>query len=160
MRNLKEFVFKPIPWRKKQKKSFTMLSLVSKSPEETKEFGKKIGKNLFNGTIIALSGKLGSGKTTLIQGIGEGLGIISPIKSPSFTFINEYQGTLPLYHFDLYRLNTEGEIESLGYEEYFYSKGVSVVEWADRALEVLPEKYIEVKFRHLGKNKREIKISV
>jgi len=125
-----------------------MLSIISKNPQETHEFGKKIGKNLFPTSIIALIGKLGRGKTTLIQGIGQGLGITSPIKSPSFTLIHEYQGFLPLYHFDLYRLSSEEEIEHLGYEEYFFKKrGVVVIEWADKMESFLSFPHLKIKIK-------------
>jgi len=134
-----------------------MLSIISKNPEETQKFGKKIGKNLFPKSIIALSGKLGSGKTTLIQGIGEGLGVISPIKSPSFTLVNEYQGPLPLYHFDLYRLSGEEEIEHLGYEEYFFKKkGVVAVEWADKMESFLSFPHLKIKIKMIDFFQREI----
>jgi len=134
-----------------------MLSIISKNPEETRECGKKIGKNLFPTSIIALSGKLGSGKTTLIQGIGQGLGITTPIKSPSFTLIHEYQGFLPLYHFDLYRLISEEEIEHLGYEEYlFKKKGVVVIEWADKMESFLTFPHLKIKIKMIDFFQREI----
>jgi len=134
-----------------------MLSIISKNPEETQKFGKKIGKNLFPKSIIALSGKLGSGKTTLIQGIGEGLGVISPIKSPSFTLVNEYQGPLPLYHFDLYRLSGEEEIEHLGYEEYFFKKkGIVAIEWADKMESFLTFPHLKIKIKMIDFFQREI----
>jgi len=134
-----------------------MLSIISKNPQETHEFGKKIGKNLFPTSIIALIGKLGRGKTTLIQGIGQGLGITSPIKSPSFTLIHEYQGFLPLYHFDLYRLSSEEEIEHLGYEEYFFKKrGVVVIEWADKMESFLSFPHLKIKIRMIDFFQREI----
>lgn len=134
-----------------------MLSIISKNPEETQKFGEKIGKNLFPNSIIALIGKLGSGKTTLIQGIGEGLGVLSPVKSPSFTLIHEYQGPLPLYHFDLYRLTCEEEIEHLGYEEYFFKKrGVVVIEWADKMESLLNFPHLKIKIRMIDFFQREI----
>ncbi len=134
-----------------------MLSIISKNPEETQKFGKKIGKNLFPKSIIALSGKLGSGKTTLIQGIGQGLGITTPIKSPSFTLVNEYQGPLPLYHFDLYRLSSEEEIEHLGYEEYLFKKrGVVVIEWADKMESFLIFPHLKIKIKMVNFFQREI----
>lgn len=134
-----------------------MLSIISNNPEETQKFGKKIGKNLFPKSIIALIGKLGSGKTTLIQGIGQGLGITTSIKSPSFTLVNEYQGSLPLYHFDLYRLTSEEEIEQLGYEEYlFKKKGVVAVEWADKMESFLTFPYLKIKIKMIDFSQREI----
>ena len=125
-----------------------MFSTVTQNPEATKQVGKNLGQNLSPGSIVALIGELGSGKTTLVQGIGEGLRIKSLIKSPSFVIINEYDGPLPLYHFDLYRLNNAEEILSLGYEEYFYEKrGVVVIEWAKKIKDFLPKEYLEINLK-------------
>jgi len=125
-----------------------MFSTVTQNPEATKQVGKNLGQNLSPGSIVALIGELGSGKTTLVQGIGEGLRIKSLIKSPSFVIINEYDGPLPLYHFDLYRLNNAEEILSLGYEEYFYEKrGVVVIEWAEKIKDFLPKEYLEINLK-------------
>ncbi len=122
-----------------------MFSTVTQNPEATKQVGKNLGQNLSAGSIVALTGELGSGKTTLVQGIGEGLKIKSLIKSPSFLIINEYDGPLPLYHFDLYRLDNAEELLYLGYEEYFYEKrGVVVIEWARKIKDFLPEEYLEI----------------
>ena len=126
------------------------------SSEETISFGKSYGSILSRGTTIALLGDLGTGKTTFVQGLGLALDIEDAIQSPTFNYLNIYQGTFPLYHFDLYRLDSERNLDTVGYEEYFYSRGISVVEWADRAKNILPEKHIEVKLKHLGENKREI----
>jgi len=134
-----------------------MFSTVTQNPEATKQVGKNLGQNLSAGSIIALTGELGSGKTTLVQGIGEGMGIKSLIKSPSFVIINEYDGPLPLYHFDLYRLNNAEEILSLGYEEYFYKKrGVVVIEWAKKIKDLLPEEYLEINLKIVNLSKRKI----
>ena len=101
--------------------------------KETLVFGERLGKNLQAGDIIFLFGEIGSGKTTLTQGIGRGLGIGDKcIRSPTFTIINEYFGSLPVYHIDLYRLDTYSEIEALGLEEIFVSSGVSIIEWAEK----------------------------
>lgn len=125
-----------------------MFSIVTKNPEATKQVGKNLGQNLSAGSIVTLTGELGSGKTTLVQGIGEGLMVKGLIKSPSFVIINEYDGPLPLYHFDLYRLNNAEEIFSLGYEEYLYEKrGVVVIEWAEKIKDFLPEEYLEINLR-------------
>ncbi len=122
-----------------------MFSIITKNPEATKQIGKNLGQNLSAGSIVALTGELGSGKTTFVQGIGKGLRIRSLIKSPSFVIINEYDGPLPLYHFDLYRLDNAEEILSLGYEEYFYEKrGIVVIEWAKKIEDFLPEEYLEI----------------
>lgn len=134
-----------------------MYSIVTESSEATKRVGRNLGRNLFSGSIVALTGELGSGKTTLIQGIGEGLGIKSLIKSPSFVIINEYDGPLPLYHFDLYRLGKVEEIFSLGYEEYFYEKkGVVVIEWAMKIKDFLPKEHLDINLEIVSLSKRRI----
>ena len=134
-----------------------MFSTVTQNPEATKQVGKNLGQNLSPGSIVALTGELGSGKTTLVQGIGQGLRIESLIKSPSFVIINEYDGPLPLYHFDLYRLNNAEEILCLGYEEYFYEKrGVVVIEWAKKIKDFLPKEYLEINLKIVDLFKRKI----
>ncbi len=124
-----------------------MLSFLTKKTEETYGLGEKLGKRIFSPSLIALMGDLGSGKTVFTQGIGKGLGIKGRIRSPSFVIINEYPGDIPLYHFDLYRISQE-EVETLGYEEYFYApKGVVVIEWADVIPYLLPPQYLEVRIK-------------
>jgi tRNA threonylcarbamoyladenosine biosynthesis protein TsaE len=106
-----------------------------------KEYGRKLGETLGSGAVVALVGDLGTGKTTLAQAIAIGLGVTEPVTSPTFTIICEYfSGRLPFYHFDVYRLSdaAEAEMEELGWDEYFYGKGVTVVEWADMVEGILP----------------------
>lgn len=129
------------------------------SAEETVNLGKKIGSRLKPGDILALSGPLGAGKTTLIQGIAEGLGVKDYVTSPTFILINEYPGPVPLYHIDLYRLEEAAEIEELGLAEYFEKPGVVVIEWAERLGDLLPENAQLVKIEVLGENKRRIWLS-
>ena len=108
--------------------------------EELKEYGRKLGRALSSGTVIALIGDLGAGKTTLTKAIAKGLDVEEHVTSPTFTLINEYEsGRLPLYHFDVYRIDDIDEMNMLGYEEYFYGNGVTVVEWADKTMELLPK---------------------
>ena len=114
------------------------------SVQDTIKFGEKFGKLLISGDIIFLNGDLGAGKTTLSKSIGEGLGVQEYITSPTFTLINEYEGRLPLYHFDLYRLDSYEELEELGVEDYFYGNGVCLIEWAEKFSEDLPENRLEV----------------
>ena len=138
-----------------------MLTLKTKSPAETKALGEKIGKKLQGGEVIALTGELGAGKTCLTQGLALGLGI-NPreyVTSPSFTLINEYQGRLPLYHIDLFRLKGRGEVEELGCEEYFCGEGVTVIEWAEKVEDLLPEEYLSIKLIPLGENQRQISLN-
>ncbi len=119
--------------------------VIIKNERETKQFGLKLGKDLKKGDVVALIGDLGTGKTTLTKYIGEGLGITEMITSPTFTIIQEYySGKLPLYHFDVYRINDIEEMSELGYEEYFYGDGVTIVEWADQIMEIIPEQAIVI----------------
>lgn len=131
---------------------------ISNSAKETVEFGRRLAKKLKPGDVVALVGELGSGKTTLVKGIAAGLGVKngSLVNSPSFVLIKEYKGKIPLYHFDLYRLKEPRQLEGLGYEEYFWGDGVCVVEWAERAMQLLPKRHIRVELRHKGNNKRSI----
>ncbi|UCD54649.1 MAG: tRNA (adenosine(37)-N6)-threonylcarbamoyltransferase complex ATPase subunit type 1 TsaE [Candidatus Omnitrophota bacterium] len=137
------------------------MKFISNSPEETLNLGYKFGKKLKSGTIVALIGELGTGKTLFTKGIAKALGVKGHeyVNSPSFVIVKEYKSKkIPLYHFDLYRLKSGDDLNTIGYDEYFYSNGVTVVEWADRAMDILPGKHILVKFKHSGKNKRQIKI--
>jgi tRNA threonylcarbamoyladenosine biosynthesis protein TsaE len=113
-----------------------------------REFGRKLAAELRPGAVVALTGDLGAGKTTLAGAIAEGLGVAGAVTSPTFTLINEYDGgRLPLYHFDVYRLAGPGvyeELENLGWEDYFYGKGVCVVEWADLIEEFIPQDALRV----------------
>ena len=110
------------------------------SEYETRQFGEALARELKAGDILALVGDLGTGKTTLTKYIARELGIMQAITSPTFTIICEYtDGRLPLYHFDVYRLNSADEMLELGYEEYFFGDGVCIIEWADKIEELLPE---------------------
>ncbi len=106
--------------------------LRSDSAARTRQLGKILGALLQPGDMLLLTGDLGVGKTTLTQGIGAGLGVREVINSPTFTILKEYEGRLPLYHFDLYRIESPDEVYALGFDEYFQANGVSVVEWAER----------------------------
>lgn len=107
------------------------VELHSESPAQTRWLGERLGEILQVGDVVLLHGTLGAGKTALTQGIGRGLGVAEAVNSPTFTLLKEYAGRLPLYHFDLYRLDDPGEVETLGFEQYFEGDGVSVVEWAE-----------------------------
>lgn len=111
-----------------------------KNEQETKAFGEELGRTVQPGKVIALIGDLGTGKTTLTKSIAEGLGITDIITSPTFNIVKEYDsGRIPLYHFDVYRIADPDEMFELGYEEYFYGKGVCVIEWADIIEDLIPE---------------------
>lgn len=113
--------------------------------EETRLLGKEIGGQVKAGQIICLTGDLGVGKTVFTQGFAEGLGIQEPINSPTFTIVQEYHdGRLPLYHFDVYRVGDISEMDEIGYEEYFFSDGVSLVEWGDMFPELFPDDAVHI----------------
>lgn len=123
---------------KNNEEDFRSLSI--RNEEETRAFGHQLANQLKPGSVVALIGDLGTGKTTLSKYIAEGLGITEVVTSPTFTIVQEYHtGRLPLYHFDVYRIGDISEMEELGYEEYFFGDGVSLVEWADIIQELLPE---------------------
>ena len=112
-------------------------------PEETYELGKKMGEEAVPGQVICLNGDLGVGKTVFTQGFAAGLGIEGPVNSPTFTIVNEYHdGRLPFYHFDVYRLSCEEEMDDIGYEEYFFGDGVCLVEWAELFPDLIPKEAI------------------
>ena len=120
------------------------------SEEQLKEYGTEFAEKLKRGDVIALIGDLGAGKTTLSKAIAKGLGIEEHITSPTFTLINEYySGRLPLYHFDVYRIDDISEMDELGYEEYFFGDGVCIVEWADKVEEIIPEDAIKINIKHI-----------
>jgi tRNA threonylcarbamoyladenosine biosynthesis protein TsaE len=125
-------------------------------PEETKKFGRILAKRLKAGSVVALSGPLGSGKTVLVQGICLGLGVTEFVTSPSFVIINEYPGTIKVYHFDLYRLENTEEFIKLGYEEYFYGNGITLIEWAEKIETFLPQERMEINLEILSENGRRI----
>ncbi|MCL6638486.1 MAG: tRNA (adenosine(37)-N6)-threonylcarbamoyltransferase complex ATPase subunit type 1 TsaE [Firmicutes bacterium] len=114
------------------------------SPEETARLGEALAPFLEPGDLVCLNGDLGAGKTAFARGVARGLGVKGHVTSPTFTLINEYQGRLPLYHMDVYRLEDAGEMEDLGYEEYFYGDGVTLIEWAEKVTDVLPEERLEI----------------
>lgn len=118
----------------------------STSSQMTFEFAKKIGENLKSGDVLCLDGDLGVGKTIFTKGVAAGLGIKDDVSSPTFTLIQEYYGgRLPLYHFDVYRIDGPWDMDDLGYEEYFYGEGVCLVEWGSMIKELFPENTIYVR---------------
>jgi tRNA threonylcarbamoyladenosine biosynthesis protein TsaE len=137
------------------------LSLISRSAEETFLIGKIIADNLCAGDILALTGELGAGKTCLTQGIARGLGVSESyqITSPTFTLVNEYESRLKLYHLDLYRLNDSTDMNDICIEEFLYSEGVCVIEWAEKITKAFPDKVIYVSLGYLDEDRRRILIS-
>ena len=136
------------------------MKLISNSVEETIEIGEEIAAKLKKGDVVALIGNLGSGKTVLTKGIAKGLGVkdVRYVNSPSFVIIKEYKGKIPLYHFDLYRLDKAHSLDPLSYDEYFYGRGVTVIEWADKIRKLLPKKYLEIRLSAAGENKRKVEM--
>jgi tRNA threonylcarbamoyladenosine biosynthesis protein TsaE len=129
---------------------------ISNSTEQTKDFAKELAKLLQPGDVIALEGDLGAGKTTFTKGLAEGLEIKKTVNSPTFTIIKEYQGRLPLYHMDVYRL--EDSDEDLGFDEYFEGLGVTVVEWAHLIKDQLPLELLTIYLTHDDEEARKIKL--
>ncbi|MEA3560891.1 MAG: tRNA (adenosine(37)-N6)-threonylcarbamoyltransferase complex ATPase subunit type 1 TsaE [Candidatus Omnitrophota bacterium] len=137
-----------------------MKVILSKKPAQTRSLGKKIGKHLVKGDVIGLVGELGTGKTVLVQGIAAGLGVNAKdhVRSPSFILLNIYQGKLPFYHFDLYRLNSPRDLKEIDYEGYLYGDGVAAVEWAQNIKGALPAEYLKIKLFHHSRQMRIIKL--
>jgi tRNA threonylcarbamoyladenosine biosynthesis protein TsaE len=131
----------------------------SQSPGETERLGQRIGESLHGGEVLALYGELGTGKTSLVRGIASGLGAPSRmVTSPTFVFIHEYHGRLPLAHADLYRVTTPQELHQIGLSDYFNGATVVAVEWAEKATPELPPDRLEIRLAHDGKHKRTLEL--
>ncbi len=126
--------------------------LTMRSEEETIEFAQNLESEKFPNMVICLNGELGSGKTIFTKGFAGALGITENITSPTFNIIKEYDGELPLYHMDVYRL--DGKTDGLGIEEYFTKGGVVIIEWANTIADILPEERLDIKFKVAGENSR------
>ena len=137
------------------------IDIISNSPGQTIEFGRKLGAQLRGGEVIGICGPLGSGKTHLIKGIAAGAGAKDhkQINSPTFVIVNEYSGRLDIYHIDAYRLNSVSEFEMLGFDDFCYPESVVLIEWADRVEPALQDlDYICVELEHAGKTRRKIHV--
>ena len=111
----------------------------TRSPEETEALGRRLAETASPGDIICLNGELGVGKTVFVKGFSKGLGITEPVVSPTFTILQEYhEGRLPMYHFDVYRIEDPSEMEEVGIDEYFYGDGICLIEWAGLIAEMIP----------------------
>lgn len=130
---------------------------ILKNEMDTIELAENIESEKFPNMIICLDGELGSGKTIFTKGIAKSMGITETITSPTFTIIKEYDGELPLYHMDVYRL--DGNTEGIGIEEYFEKGGVVVIEWASTIKDILPSEYLHIKFKVVDENKRALIIT-
>lgn len=120
------------------------MEFIVDSVDKTIHIGNKIGALANMGDIICLNGDLGSGKTHFTKGIAEGLGIVDNITSPTFTIVNEYEGRIKLYHFDVYRVNDPDEISAIGFDEYIFGEGLCVIEWSNYIKELLPKECISI----------------
>lgn len=136
---------------------FMNYKITTHSEEETIEIAQNFESEKFPNMVICLDGDLGSGKTLFTKGIASALGIRDNITSPTFTIIKEYNGELPLFHMDVYRL--DGNTEGVGIEEYFTKGGIVVIEWSNTIKDILPEERLEIKFKTLGENKRLLVIT-
>lgn len=136
-----------------------MWQITSSSPEATASLGEQLGQVAEAGLVILLLGDLGAGKTHFAQGVARGLGISESVNSPTFTIINEYQGRLPFYHMDLYRLSEAEEGLLLGIEEYWYGDGVSLVEWPERMEDYWPCHFLQVEI-HYGEEENQRYLTV
>lgn len=132
--------------------------LVSRSPEETRALGERLGARLAPGAVVACTGELGAGKTCFLQGLARGLGVTTDVTSPTFVLINQYRGRVPIYHLDAYRTGSLTELVDLGLEEILDGDGVTVIEWADKLASLLPARTIHVSISGLGDEPREIRI--
>ena len=131
---------------------------VTNNEAETIEEGKKLGQSIKPGAIIALYGELGAGKTAFTRGLAQGLGINMTVSSPTFTIVNEYYGDIPLFHFDMYRLETENELYDIGWDDYLERGGICVVEWSEKVPNAFPPGTVYVKLEILDNNKRALEI--
>lgn len=137
------------------------LDIISHSPEQTRRLASRLASLLSGGETICLEGPLGAGKTTFAQGVGQGLGVEEPIISPTFTLIREYgpvNDHPPMYHIDFYRLESLDELHTLGLDDYFYSDGICVVEWPERAEMLLPQERLWIEMRTVADTKRGLLI--
>ncbi len=122
------------------------MTIETNSEQETRAFGEKLGRKALPGQVYALEGGLGAGKTVLTKGLAAGLGIEEPVSSPTFTILQIYEGgRLPLYHFDVYRIEDIDEMEEVGYDDYFYGEGICTVEWSDLIAALLPPDAIRIR---------------
>ncbi|MCK9229902.1 MAG: tRNA (adenosine(37)-N6)-threonylcarbamoyltransferase complex ATPase subunit type 1 TsaE [Syntrophales bacterium] len=137
------------------------MELLSTSVDETFRIGRIIGERAAPGTVVALIGELGAGKTLLTQGMAAGLDVPGTyyVTSPTFTLINEYPGRIPLYHFDVYRLSGSVDLEDLGYEDYFFGDGLVAIEWAEKVMDSLPESTLFIRIKRLDEDTRKISLS-
>lgn len=135
-----------------------MEKFFTKSEQETEALGASLAKQLSPGSVIAFYGDLGAGKTAFVRGLAKGLGLSSRVSSPTFTIVNEYQGQIPLFHFDMYRLSSADELFDIGWEDYLSRGGICAVEWSENVDGAFDADTIFVRIEKCGENEREISI--
>lgn len=135
-----------------------MERFVSHSTAETEKYAEKLAQTLKSGDVIAYFGGMGMGKTAFTRGLAKGLGCTGEVASPTFSLVNEYAGELPLYHFDMYRVNTYEDLYTTGFFDYLEQKGVLAVEWSENIEEALPQEYIKITISRISDNEREISV--
>lgn len=140
------------------KSDMVNLEITSRNDSDTRTLGRRLGELAEPGDVFLLEGNLGAGKTTLVQGIAEGLGVEGYASSPTFTLVNEYTGRIPLYHIDLYRLTDAREALDLGLDEYLYGNGITAIEWAEKAMEAMPDETLLIIIRYLDDSQRAIRL--
>lgn len=135
------------------------LEFTTSSPGATRAFGRALGGLLGPGAFVALTGDLGSGKTVVVQGVARGLGFRGRVTSPTFIIVREYRAEFVVYHVDLYRIENAGSLAGVGYREIFYGDGVTIVEWADRVPELLPDDRLDVRISVDGPTDRRFTVT-
>lgn len=135
------------------------LKLISDNPVHTKRIGEMIGRSAEPGDVVLFTGDLGAGKTTMSQGIAAGLGIMNDVTSPTFTLMQIYQGTMPLYHLDVYRLNSEEEALDIGLEDVLYGDGLCLMEWAEQFPNLWPDDYLLVRIERSEETIRDMELT-
>ena len=125
-----------------------MVKIYLENEEKTREIGSKLGELLTPKSVICLIGDLGAGKTTMTQSLARALGVDDYITSPTFTIVNEYEGKMPLYHFDVYRIGSSEEMYDIGFDEYIDGDGVCIIEWANLIEDILPDEYLDIQLSY------------
>ena len=135
------------------------MAVITKNVAETMNEGEKLGRTLLPGAVVTLYGELGAGKTAFTRGLAAGLGINTSVSSPTFTIVNEYLGKIPLFHFDMYRLESKDELFDIGWDDYLERGGVCVVEWSEKASDIFPPDAVSVRLENLGGDVRRIEMN-
>lgn len=136
------------------------MKIITKSEKETQEAGEKLVQTLAPGSVVAMYGDLGAGKTAFVRGMTRGLGINFPVSSPTFNVVNEYPGKVPLFHFDMYRLGSADELFDIGWDDYLERGGICAVEWSENVEEAFESGTVKVTITKLGDSEREITVEV